>query len=62
MNFKFFKFDNLKMELRKGNFKLIFASGISLILVGIFFYSINISLTFHLRIVKGSIHTILEFY
>jgi hypothetical protein len=34
---KFLKFDNLKRELRKGNFKLIFACGISLILVGIFF-------------------------
>jgi hypothetical protein len=45
MNFlKFFKFDNLKIELRKGNFKLIFASGISLILVGIFF----IILIYHL--------------
>gem|GEM_PF-2047681 len=34
---KFLKFDNLKRELRKGNLKFVFAAGISLIVVGIFF-------------------------
>jgi len=34
---KFLKFDTLKRELRNGNFRLLFAAGISLIIVGIFF-------------------------
>jgi len=34
---KFLKFETLKKELRNVNFRLLFAAGICLILVGIFF-------------------------